>query len=62
MTMRSPIFTLVSGAMLLALASDQDRLAVEPRDAVQRLAGRDDMNGGSRSERHAGRRDRRSRW
>ena len=42
--MRSPTLTIVSGGILLALASAMHRLAVEARDAVQRLARRYDMD------------------
>ena len=61
MVMRSPTLTIVSGGMLLALASTKNRLAVEARNAVERLARRHDMDARRRRERSSRRPDRRRR-
>ena len=44
MTMRSPIFTIVCGAMLLARAISLERLVILARQRHQRFAGRDDVD------------------
>ena len=61
MMMRSPTFTMRSGANVVGRGEHHHRLAVEPRDAVQRLARRDDMHARGRRQRGPRRADRHAR-